>query len=419
MQLHPLNPGFPSVSNCWQGILCAILLVFATSALAELERVDNPTGAGSLAPTLTRLPDGSGVILAWLEKEADQHVFRFSTFRNGRFSEVREIARGRNWFANWADTPGVHVRTDGTWLAHWLEKSADSTYAYDIRLAHSANGGTDWGDPRTPHTDGTPTEHGFVSYFPAGGNRTGMVWLDGRQTIAGDDGLHDHAGYMTLRTAVIAADGSIGPETLIDERVCDCCQTASALSALGPLVAYRNRTEDEIRDIALVRRTDQGWTEPRLVHADGWKIGGCPVNGPSMIADDLKVILAWFTMADGNPRVRFAISDDAGANFGAPTTLSPGTAIGRLQLAWVTGGFVLGWMEESDHGARMRLARYSSEGELLDDRVVTRVDSGRISGFPRIVSIGEKILVAWTATVGDADEGKRTRIMTGIEDLSK
>lgn len=399
--------------------LATIMLLTSTMAYAELRIVDNPAGAGALAPSLAEMPDDAGVVMSWLEQHGDGHTLRFSVFTEGVFSDPAEIAHGRNWFANWADTPGIHVRSDGTWLAHWLAKSADSTYAYDVRLAHSADGGKNWSAPQSPHTDGTATEHGFVSYFPAGDDRTGIVWLDGRQTVTGHGGAHEHAGAMTLRTAMIAADGSAGPDRLLDKRVCDCCQTASARTALGPIIAYRDRSEDEIRDIAVVRRTASGWTEPRLIHADGWKIGGCPVNGPSLIARDQQAVVAWFTMAEGIPRVRFAISDDAGASFGEPTSLSPDTALGRVQLAWAPDGFVLSWMEDADDGARMRLARYSPDGKLIADKVLTQLDSGRVSGFPQIAVIGDRLLVAWTVTTADAARGMRTRIMTGIEQLGE
>lgn len=398
--------------------LAALLLLTATMAYAELRIVDNPAGGGALAPALVEMPGDAGIVLSWLEKHDDEHAFRFSVFAEGRFSDSREIARGRDWFANWADTPGIHVRSDGAWLAHWLEKSAESTYAYDVRMVHSPDGGKHWSRPQTPHTDGTPTEHGFVSYFPAGRGRTGVVWLDGRETLSEPGGEHEHAGFMTLRTASIGTDGTPGPERLIDDRVCDCCQTASAVTAAGPVVAYRNRTEDEIRDIAVVRKAADGWTEPRLVHADGWKIGGCPVNGPSMIARDTRVIVAWFTLADGVPRVRFAISEDAGATFGEPITRSPGSALGRVQLAWTRDGFVLAWMEETDGSARMRLAQYSPDGALQHDRILARIDRGRISGFPQIAVHGDQLLVAWT-TAGDADENRRTRIMTGRFQLAE
>lgn len=396
-----------------------LALLLATSFVqAEVVRVENPSGDGAMAPGLATLPDGSGAILSWIEKEGDLYALKFSRFAGGDFSAPREIAQGHDWFANWADTPAVHVRPDGLMFAHWLEKSASSTYAYDIQLVHSLDAGQTWSPPETPHSDGTPTEHGFVSYFSTGRQASGMVWLDGRRTLSGGTDGHEHSGYMTLRTAMMDADGAPGPDQLLDPRVCDCCQTASGVTATGPIVAYRNRTEEEIRDIAVVRRTADGWTEPLIVHADGWEIGGCPVNGPALLASGERVVVAWFTMADDSPKVRFSISTDAGASFDPPVTRSAGTALGRVQLAWLDDGFVLGWMDEKD-GARLRVARYSPDGELLEDLTLTEMDQGRISGFPRIVAIDDRLLVAWTA--GGASNGAKTgtRVMTALVDLDR
>jgi len=394
-----------------------VLLLVPTAVLqAQLTHLENPAGNSALAPGLTALPDGSAAILSWIEKDGENHVLKLGRYEGGGFTEVREIARGRDWFANWADTPAVHARADGTWIAHWLEKSADSTYAYDIRASLSSDGGKSWSAPKTPHRDGTPTEHGFVSYFPAEEQRTGIVWLDGRETGAAGE-AHDHRGFMTLRTAMISANGTLEPDQLIDDRVCDCCQTASGTTALGPIVAYRDRTEGEIRDIAVVRRIGGEWTQPRLVHADGWEIGGCPVNGPSLLASGKRVVVAWFTMADDNPAVRFAVSTDAGASFGPPVTRSPGTALGRVQLAWTDGGFVLGWMEEDEDGARLRIARYSLEGALLDDLVLDRLERGRVSGFPRMAPIGDRLLLAWTASGRPDGQAGGTRVVTAFIEL--
>ena len=118
-----------------------MLLVPAAALQAQATPVENPAGDNAMAPGLATLPDGSAAILSWIEKDGDDHVLKWSRHADGSFSEAREIARGHNWFANWADTPAVHVRADGVLIAHWLEKSAESTYAYDIRLAHSRDGG--------------------------------------------------------------------------------------------------------------------------------------------------------------------------------------------------------------------------------------------------------------------------------------
>jgi len=394
-----------------------ILLLPAELVQAQARHLENPAGERAMAPGLTKLSGDSAAILSWLEKDGEEHVLKLSRFERGRFDPTLEIARGDDWFANWADTPAVHARADGVLIAHWLEKSAESTYAYDIRVTSSSDGGKTWREATTPHADGTPTEHGFVSYFAAGRHRTGMAWLDGRETGAGRED-HDHSGLMTLRTAMIGADGTLEPDRLVDDSVCDCCQTASGTTALGPIIAYRNRTPDEIRDIAVVRRTGSEWTQPRLVHADGWNISGCPVNGPSLLASGMQVVVAWFTMADDEPKVRFAISNDAGATFGPPITRSPGTALGRVQLAWLNDGFALSWMDEDD-GARLRVARYAREGELLGDLTLARMDRGRISGFPRIVTIDDRLLVAWTASGTSKGLERGTRVMTALVDLGQ
>ena len=94
-----------------------------------------------------------------------------------------------------------------------------------------------------------------------------MIWLDGRETqetheTQKSQASHDHGGSMTLRTAEVDSAGNISQSALLDQRVCDCCQTAAVSTSGATVIAYRNRTEDEIRDIAIMRRDAQGWSEP-------------------------------------------------------------------------------------------------------------------------------------------------------------
>jgi len=44
-----------------------------------------------------------------------------------------------------------------------------------------------------------------------------------------------------------------------------------------------------VRDIYLVRREGERWSEPRRVHADNWVFNGCPDNGPAVDADGASV----------------------------------------------------------------------------------------------------------------------------------
>ena len=59
---------------------------------------------------------------------------------------------------------------------------------------------------------------------------------------------------MALYAGLIEADGRVAHEVQVDDRVCDCCQTACAVLDDGTVViAYRDRSEDERRDISIRR----------------------------------------------------------------------------------------------------------------------------------------------------------------------
>lgn len=351
---------------------------------------------------MARLADGR-LVVTWLERDGDQHALKFSVLDEAGFGPTRTIARGDGWFANWADTPALFVLPNGDWVAHWLVKSGASTYAYDVVTARSSDGGATWTTPVSPHLDGTQTEHGFVSYFAESDSRAGIVWLDGRRMAS-----EGNEGAMTLRTAAVGPDGRVSDGTLLDERVCDCCQTASAMTPEGPLVVYRDRSEDEIRDHYVVRRTDEGWGEPRRLYADNWRIGGCPVNGPALVADGERVAAAWFTMPEGVPRVRLAVSADSGASFDLIGELGEGTALGRVDVALSGRGIIVSWVDEVERSGALVLSAYDWGGKRLWQRRIEGLDAGRASGFPRLdIERGCQPVVAWT---GKADGERRVRI---------
>jgi hypothetical protein len=207
-------------------------------ALGALRELATPAAPGSGEPNLAAGPDGS-VYLSWIEPlPGSGHALRFAAREpGGAWTEPRTIAQGRGWFVNWADFPAVLAFADGALAAHWLQRNGTGTYAYEVRLALSRDGGRTWSAGTVPHRDGTPTEHGFVSLFAWDAGHAGLVWLDGRQT-AGHGGHEGAAsGAMALMHTTVAADGALGPEVLLDSRVCDCCQT-SAAGAKGALVFF-------------------------------------------------------------------------------------------------------------------------------------------------------------------------------------
>src|SRR5262249_36257433 len=144
----------------------------------------------------------------------------------------------------------------------------------------------------------------------------------------------------------LAPDGSLGAEQFVDRRTCDCCQTGVAVSARGPVLAYRGRTADEIRDVLVVRQVGGGWTAPKPIHADGWHIAACPVNGPEGAAQGDPVAVAWFTATRDTARVNVAFSTDGGETFGVPIRVDDGQPAGRVDVELGADGRALvTWIE--------------------------------------------------------------------------
>ena len=359
-----------------------------------VDTVSSPAGPGSAEPNLAVARDGR-VYLSWLEPTPDSaFAFRLASFAGGAWSPPRTIRAGRDFFVNWADFPSVEVLGDGRLAAHWLQRTGKSTYAYAVRIALSSDGGTTWGAPVSPHSDTSATEHGFVALWPEGEN-LGAAWLDGRQY---DKTNPKATNEMAVVSTTIGRSGTRGVESFLDRRACDCCQVAAAVTSEGPVVVYRDRSAEEIRDISVVRRLKGAWTEPAPLHRDNWHIAACPVNGPAIAASGRAVVVAWFTAADDSARVKLAFSSDAGATFGAPIRIDEGAPAGRVDVALLKDGSALvTWVERiGGDTAAVRARRVSAAGKAGAPVTIAASSSARASGFPRMALSGDDAWFAWT-----------------------
>ena len=354
-----------------------------------------PVAAGSRYPSLASGPEGTAV-MSWLSPtKGDAYQLLHATWTGSGWTPPVTVSTGADWFVNWADFASVVPAGADLWAAHWLQQRPGSVYAYDVRIALSHDRGRTWSAPMSPHDDGTATEHGFVSMLGDRGQLQ-AIWLDGRKTGGGHDHGSGH-GAMTLRTATVDDAGRLsGGGTELDARVCDCCQTDAALTSEGPVVVYRDRDENEIRDIAIVRSSPAGWSAPQSLHRDGWRIAGCPVNGPAVAASDRRVAVAWFTAPDV-PRVRLAFSGDAGRSFGAPLEVAAGRIAGRVDVVLLDDDrAVVSWLADDPGGAEIRVQAWTSSGPDGPVVVVARSSADRASGFPRMIRAGDALLFAWT-----------------------
>lgn len=400
--------------------LLALLLLPGLAAAYETTPWPLPAPAGSAQPNLSLAPGGE-ILLSWIERPdggtdgGKAYRLVFAGFDHGRrWSEPRQVASGTRWFVNWADFPAVQALGDGSLWAHTLEKSGEGPYAYDVVLRRSGDGGRTWSAPRIAHDDGTATEHGFASLWPWSRDSLAVAWLDGRNTGGGEGhGGHDgHGGMMSLRAAVFGPRQDKRHEWQLDASTCDCCQTDAALGAEGPLLAYRDRDADEIRDIYLTRHDGKRWTPPLRVHADQWKMPACPVNGPAIAASGKNVWVAWYTGAGDAPSVRIARSPDGGRRFEPMRQVAGDDVQGRVELAADGKAVWMLWMSETAGKQALWLARYSLDLKTEFDRgkVADITGSGRGTGFPRMQLRDGIAHLAWTEIVAGQPRLRGLRI---------
>lgn len=364
----------------------------------EFER---PPGSGE--PHLS-VGEGGRAILTWIEPEGEASEVRVAIRDESGWSSPRTVRRSDELFVNWADFPSSVEMPGGVIAVHWLEKVADTPYAYHVRLARSADDGVTWTQPVRVHDDASPTEHGFVSMTPW---REGaaLTWLDGRDmVVSAEDGVR---GAMSVRFRTLAPDGRLGPEIVLDDRTCECCQTALARAGDGLVAAYRDRSDAEVRDIAVVRGAGEHWTAPAPLATDDWTIRGCPVNGPQLSGDEGALASAWYTGVGGTPRVYVAFSEDGGATFGPRIHVDEGLPLGRVDIERLDdGSAVVVWLEASDDAPRILARRVWPDGAMEVPLLVSETAGERSSGFPRMVRIGGELLIGWTL----AGEGGGVRV---------
>lgn len=388
-------------------IITSLLIVLITISCSDDKNEDKKELAISTSIPMLKSPVGDScaepylftglngiVYLSWIEKKGSQSALKFSSLVNDTWTFPSVVATGDNWFVNWADYPVLSVDSANNLLAHYLEKSDTAKFTYDVKLVSSSDGGKTWSESKILHDDGKKAEHGFVSIVPYR-DQFFVTWLDGRKTASEEthSGHVGHHGEMTLRAAFIDKNGNKTNEWELDEKICDCCQTTASITNDGPIVVYRDRSDDEMRDMSIVRYVNGNWSSPKTIYPDNWQIKACPVNGPRSDANGNNLAVAWFSTKDKKGEVKVVFSSDGGVSFGKPVQVDEGRAIGRVDIALIdpSSAFV-SWME----GSTIKAVKVHSDGTKDTSVTIASSSEKRSSGFPQITKAGNKIYFAWT-----------------------
>ncbi len=404
-QVHPARTRF--FAGAAAVLICVAILAFTASrshtfaapaTTVTIQPLPSAAGANSTEPQITM--QGDRVILSWLEVNGSRATLKFAERVPSGWSAPQTAASGSNFFVNAFDVPGVRALADGTLVANWLETNGPDPDASKVRLSWSKDQGHTWSRPVSPHHDTTQTEHGFVSTFQAPGAGLGLVWIDGRATNP-----EKETGDMSLRASVYDADGKQLRESIVDPRVCECCSTAAAQTSDGVVVAFRNRSPREIRDIYVSRFAAGRWSAPAVVHDDGWRIDACPINGPAISASGRDVAVAWFVAKNDQGQSFVAFSHDAAHTFGPAVRVDDASSLGRVGVQMLAdGSAAVSYIEFADKHSQLRVRKISADGSRSPAVTVADTSGGR---YPRMARNRDELLFSWTE--GDSDA---TRVRT-------
>jgi hypothetical protein len=382
----------------------------------SIQPMQIPVGTHSVEPQMAT--SSRGAILSWLESSNNTATLKFAERTGGAWGSARTAASGANWFVSWADAPAVMRLGDGTLLAHWYLNTNVQQEGYDLLMSYSRDEGKTWAKPFMPHHDRTQTQHGFASLFEQPGKGVGMVWLDARDyELAKDD---PEGGAIMMRYASFDPQWKQTADDAVNLRVCECCQTSVAMTADGVIAAFRDRTDNEIRDIHVTRLENGKWTAPVAVHQDNWEVDSCPVNGPAVSARGKDVAVAWFTARDNQGHAYAAFSNDSGRTWGTPIRLDDGRSVGHVDIELLDdGSAVTTWVEFADQRNRFRMRRVEASGARSGAIDLAGGGEGRVSGYPRMARSGDELLFAWTESTGAEDEEGAQQVKGAVARLPK
>lgn len=377
----------------------------ARASAPPIAPIANPAGPGAMGSSVVTSATGE-TWLSWLEPvDAETWSMKCARFdaAHAAWGPTRIVAQGKGWFTNWADFPTLAVDGNRLTAVWFVENPGASGHhaSYAARFATSGDGGVIWSEPQPITKESQSVE--FVVLQPIANGRVLAAWLDGR----------DHAQGQALYSRVLDETGS---DLLVDPLVCDCCQLTMTEAQGAVTLAYRGRTKDEVRDMRVAQFSGGKWSKPTELHADGWKIAACPVNGPQLAAHGPSLGAAWYTAAGENPRV-FAAHAAGNGTFGRAVQINVGRAVGRVDSVMLPDGrLLLTWLEASNPGKAggLFLRSLAPDGTLGNPVLIAPAATARSAGFARITLLagGKSLLLTST------DSGEPSRIKTLLIALS-
>jgi hypothetical protein len=367
----------------------------------EIKDLPSPAISGASTPALSRAPDGT-VWLSWIEPTATGFALRCASLNatTGLWREASTITTQVIPIED--NSPALTAGPNGQLTALWSAPPPTPRAPSLLYFGTSTDSGRTWTAPAPLTKESDATSHAALATLADG--RVLASWLDHRDRKPGNRGPRL---YVRVLSATPALDVLIDP--LVSESASPALTTFPDGSAL---LAYRGRSDSEIRDIHIARYRSGAWEESRVLNHDEWRVSPSFAESPQLASAGGRVASAWFTGADNNPRVQVSTSPDAGERFLMPLTADLGHPIGRPAVTLLHDGALLTiWREgassERDAQPAGLWLRRVSPDFALDTPVLLAADAvHHIQGQPRVAIVrdftGENttatLLVTFTST---------------------
>ena len=225
---------------------------------------------------------------------------------------------------------------------------------------------------------------------------------------------------MSLRSGTINENLTLINTQNIDGLVCECCQTDITITDKGPIGVYRDRSEEETRDIYITKLENNVWGKGKPLHLDNWKINGCPVNGPVITGSNNDITVAWYTRAGGRSNIKIAKSTDYGDTFNDPIVLGTDETVGHISIVDdAIGNTWLLWQKTGDKGSVVLiLTKIENESNRVMHKVIEEAGKTPRFSFPQITRNNNQIILAYSIVKNDSRETRGNNRKTEIKSLT-
>lgn len=333
-----------------------------------------------------------GKVLVSMSEDAGQHFGK----------EVAVNAVPMRVAANAEARPHIAVGPDANVYVTWTE-SLKKSYAGYIWFARSLDGGKSFEAPYIVHQHQEEITHRFDVLQVTDNGNIIVAWVDKRDALAAKAAGQPYEG-AAIYYAVSGDHGkSFNPEQKMADSSCECCRIAMTSKPDGTVAAlWRHVFDGGERDQAMAEIRPS--SPPVLVRASygHWKVDGCPHHGGALaVGEGFGYHLAYFDGAGDRPGLRIARMDDhawvtspprrigdAKRNAGHPALLSVGD---KVWLAWL----------EHDAGGHEAWAMASQDGGRTWGPATVLLHSASKLDYPQWLNLQGKVMLA----VNTSDKG--------------